>query len=173
MLNNTFGKQTTSHTRVFDQFKRFKEGRTPIESNSASTVNVTVMFIVVFFSFKWFVHYEYVRGCQTANHVYHIEVLKRFRDAVLCKKSVNWTAGHVIIASWQRTCSLRTLRTGVFGKTRNPCGTAGTLFTWHGTLRLLALPPIERFAQRKEILRLGVHKTKCDESTKRHSENCR
>ena len=67
LLQQAYGEDAMGHTQVFDWFRRFKEGRTSVESDLPSGRP--------FFDSEGIVHHEYAPEEQTLNKKFYLEVL--------------------------------------------------------------------------------------------------
>ena len=72
-------------TQVFDWFRRFKEGRTSVESDPHSGRP--------FFDSEIIVHHEYAPDGQTINKEFYVQVLRRLRESIRRKGLEKWRDG--------------------------------------------------------------------------------
>ena len=82
LLQQAYREDAMGHTQVFDWFRRFKEGRTSVESNPWSGWP--------FFDSEGIVHHEYAPDGQTINKEFYVEVLRRLRESVRRKRQEKW-----------------------------------------------------------------------------------
>jgi len=81
LLQQVYGEDAVGHTKVFDWFSRFKEGRTSVESDSHSGQPSASRNK----DSEGIVHHEYAPYRQTINEEFYMEVLRCLRESV-CRK---------------------------------------------------------------------------------------
>ena len=79
-------------------------------------------------------HYKLAPRGQTINKEYYVEVLKRLRDAVRRKRTIEPCAA-------------------IFGETQDCTASPASVQSRHSSLQLLDVPKIENGAQRKAVRR--------------------
>jgi len=89
LLQQAYGEDAMGRTRVFDWFRRFKEGRTSVESDPRLGRP--------FFYSKGIVHHEYASDGQTINKKFYVEVLQHLRESVHQKRPEKWRDGDWIL----------------------------------------------------------------------------
>ena len=68
LLQQAYGEDVMGHTQVFDWFRRFKEGRTSVESNP----HKTKIMLLAFFDSEGIVHHKYAPDGQTINKEFYL-----------------------------------------------------------------------------------------------------
>jgi len=81
---------------VFDWFRRFKEGRTSVESDPRSGRPSTSRNEEMIDS-EGIVHHEYAPDGQTINKEFYLEVLRSLRESVRPKRQEKWRDGDWIL----------------------------------------------------------------------------
>jgi len=76
-LQQAYGEDAMGRTQVFDWFRRFKEGRTSVESKPCLGR--------LFFDSVCIVHHEYAPNGQTINKEFYKEFLRHLRESVYRK----------------------------------------------------------------------------------------
>jgi len=74
LLQQAYGEDAVGLTQVFDWFRRFKEGRTSVESDPRSGQP--------FFDSEGIVHHEYAPEGQTINKEFYVDILRRLRESL-------------------------------------------------------------------------------------------
>ena len=77
---------------------------------------------------------------------------------------------NVATASWQCTSLFLATNSNFLGQTQHSCGSTGSLLSWHGSLRFLAVPPPENAAERDSICVMRRHYTEHDGQAVLHSQ---
>jgi len=85
LLQQAFGEDAIGRKQVFAWFRRFKEGRTFVESELRSGRPSTSRNWGFFYS-EGFVNHEYAPDGQTINKEFYLEVLRRLRESVRRKR---------------------------------------------------------------------------------------
>jgi len=93
LLQQAYGEDVMGHTQVFDWFRRFKEGRTSVESNP----HKTKIMLLAFFDSEGIVHHKYAPDGQTINKEFYLKVLRRLRESVRRKRPEKWRVGDWIL----------------------------------------------------------------------------
>jgi len=73
-LQQAYGEDAMDRTQVIDCFRRFKEGRTSVESDPRSGRP--------FFDSEGIVHHDYAPNEQTINKEFYLEDLRLLRESV-------------------------------------------------------------------------------------------
>jgi len=89
LLQQAYGEDEMGRTQVFEWFRRFKEGRTSVESDPRSGRPL--------FDSEGTVHHEYAPDGQTINKEFYLEVLRRLRKSVRRKRPEKWRDGDWIL----------------------------------------------------------------------------
>ena len=88
-LQQAYGEDAMGRTQVFDWFRRFKEGRTSVESKPCLGR--------LFFDSVCIVHHEYAPNGQTINKEFYKEFLRHLRESVYRKWPEKWRDGDWIL----------------------------------------------------------------------------
>jgi len=89
LLQQAYGEDAMGRTQVFDWFRRFKEGRTSVDSDPRSGRP--------FLDSEGIVHHEWAPDGQKINKEFYVEALRRLRESVRRKRPEKWRDGDWIL----------------------------------------------------------------------------